>query len=193
MCARVLTLHSGEIATSVGLSTVAAGSDASPLCRHSLPPPSVSLSLLLHLVVLSFIFPLLPLFDSSLVLDSLLRPCLPLFHTFTIPSYLFFPLFHLIFRFILLISSIFLCVPSLCSTPSSFPLSFLIPLFFLPSLSPITDPIKHWEGHSRRRVTEVRQEREGRQAASRETLRVSSWKSRGSQKTISANLPGHMQ
>lgn len=86
VCARVLTLHSGENATSVSLSTVAAGSDASPLCRHSLPPPAVSLSLLLHLLVSSLIFPLLPLFDLSLVLDSLLRPWLPSFRTFTTSS-----------------------------------------------------------------------------------------------------------
>ena len=48
---------------------------------------------------------------------------------------------------------------------------------FLPSLSPITDPIKHGEGHSRRRVTEVRREkrRRGRTGTDyRESLRVSS-------------------
>lgn len=37
VCARVL--HSEDAATSVSSSTAAAGSDASPLCHHSLPPP----------------------------------------------------------------------------------------------------------------------------------------------------------
>lgn len=50
------------------------------------------------------------------------------------------------------------------------PSVYLLPSSFLPSLSPITDPIKHGEGHSGRRLAEVRREREGGQAETTERV-----------------------
>lgn len=171
-----MTLHSGEIATSVSLPTVATGSDALPLCRHSLPPPSCysfSASSSPNFVLYSppcYLF----LFSSFVFWTRpSLYPWLPLFPPLTIPSCPSFPP-HLISQFILLIC---LLSPPCSVSPvnlqvvlphPSSPFHFPSPSSFLPSLSPITDPIKHGEGHSRRRVTEVRREKRGRGRTGRE-------------------------